>query len=78
MKDTCKDVVDSIAALTAEDEETSACDDEKAAEDNIKETQSDLITDDNELVIASQAKLLMDCSEMMWSSGNFADISFQN
>ena len=70
MKDTCKDVVDSISALTEEeDEEPSAHDDEKAAEDNIKENQSNLITDDNELTIASQAKLLMDCSEMMWSSG---------
>ena len=69
MKDTCKDVVESIAALTEEDKEPPGHDEEKAAEDTIRETQSDLILDDSELGIASQAKLLMDCSEMMWSSG---------
>ena len=70
MKDTCKDVVESIAALSEEDTEPPGHDEEKAAEDTIRETQSYLILDDSELVIASQAKLLMDCSEMMWSSGN--------
>merc|ERR1719300_70687 len=53
MKDTCKDVVESIAALTEEDTEPPGHDEEKAAEDNIRETQSDLILDDSELGIAS-------------------------
>ena len=87
MKDTCEDVVNSIAALTGPDEDvdsfikdTEDIDDDD--EDNVnhrfhhkpfgrlESTSSEVVVlEENELVVASQAKLLMDCSEMMWASG---------
>ena len=93
MKDTCEDVVNSIAALTGPDEDvdsfikdTEDIDDDD--EDNmnhrfhhnqfgrLESTSSEVVVlEENELVVASQAKLLMDCSEMMWASGMHSTIS---
>ena len=84
MKDTCEDVVNSIAALTGPEEDVDSFikDIDDDDEDNInhrfhhkqvgrlESTSSEVVVlEDNELAVASQAKLLMDCSEMMWASG---------